>query len=47
MTSTGLWSEADPSLPSAERGKAYVDEFVSASVQFIDTWKRLEPMRAE
>jgi creatinine amidohydrolase len=47
MTSTGIWSEADPSLASAERGKAYVDAFVSASVQFIDTWKRLEPMRAE
>jgi len=47
MTSTGIWSEADPSLASAERGKAYVDAFVSASVQFIDAWKRLEPMRAE
>ena len=45
MTSTGVWSEADPSLASAGRGKAYVDAFVSASVQFIDTWKRLEPMR--
>ena len=45
MTSTGVWSEADPSLASAARGKAQVDAFVSASVQFIDTWKRLEPMR--
>lgn len=45
MTATGIWSEADPSLASAERGKAYVDAFVSASVQFIETWKRLEPMR--
>jgi creatinine amidohydrolase len=47
MTSTGIWSEVDPSLASAERGKAHVDAFVSASVQFIDAWKRLEPMRAE
>ncbi len=47
MTSTGVWSEADPALSSAARGKASVDAFVSASVQFIDTWKRLEPMRAE
>jgi creatinine amidohydrolase len=46
MTSTGIWSEVDPSLASAERGKAEVDAFVSASVQFIDAWKRLEPMRA-
>jgi creatinine amidohydrolase len=47
MTSTGIWSEVDPSLASAERGKAYVDAFVHASVQFIDTWKRLEPRRIE
>jgi len=46
MTSTGIWSEVDPSLASAERGKAEVDAFVSASVQFIDAWKRLEPMQA-
>jgi creatinine amidohydrolase len=47
MTSTGIWSEADPSLASAARGKAYVDAFVTASVQFIDVWKKLEPMHAE
>jgi creatinine amidohydrolase len=47
MTATGIWSEADPSLASAARGKAYVDAFVSASVQFIDTWQRLEPSHAE
>jgi creatinine amidohydrolase len=46
-TSTGIWSEVDPTLASAERGMAHVDAFVSASVQFIDAWKRLEPMRAE
>ncbi len=37
MTATGVWSEADPSLATAARGKAYVDAFVNASVQFIDT----------
>ncbi len=47
MTATGVWSEADPSLATAARGKANVDLFVSASVQFIDTWKRLEPKRAD
>lgn len=47
MTATGIWSEVDPSLASAERGKAYVEAFVSAAVQFIDTWKRLEPKRAD
>jgi creatinine amidohydrolase len=45
MTSTGVWSEADPRTATAERGKAYVDGFVSASVQFIDAWKRLQPMQ--
>jgi len=47
MTSTGIWSEVDPSLARAERGKAYVDAFVGASVQFIEAWKRLEPKHAE
>ncbi len=45
MTSTGVWSEADPAQASAARGKAYTDLFVEASVQFIDTWKRLQPLK--
>jgi creatinine amidohydrolase len=43
MTSTGVWSEADPAQASAGRGKANVDAFVSGSVQFIEAWKKLEP----
>lgn len=44
MTSTGVWSLADVRQATAARGKAYTDEFVSASVQFIDAWKKLEPL---
>ena len=47
MTPTGVWSEADPAQASAARGKAYTDLFVEASVQFIDTWKRLQPLKSE
>jgi creatinine amidohydrolase len=46
MTATGVWSEADPRQASAARGKAYTDSFVEASVQFIDTWKRMQPLPA-
>lgn len=42
MTPTGVWSEADPSEATAERGKANVDVIVNASVEFIDTWKKIE-----
>jgi creatinine amidohydrolase len=45
MTPTGVWSLADARGATAARGKAYTDGFVSASVQFINAWKALEPMR--
>jgi creatinine amidohydrolase len=44
MTASGVWSQADARQSTAARGKAYTDEFVAASVQFINTWKRIEPM---
>jgi len=44
MTATGNWSDADIGQASAARGKAYTDAFVSAAVQFIETWKMLVPM---
>ena len=43
MTPTGVWSLADARQATAARGKAYTDGFVSASVQFINAWKALEP----
>ena len=48
MTPTGNWSTADVAREaSAARGEARTDAFVSASVQFIDTWKRARPVRPE
>ena len=47
MTPTGVWSLADVSQATAERGKARTDAFVEAAVQFIDTWKSLRPNRPE
>jgi creatinine amidohydrolase len=46
MTATGVWSEGNSRQATAARGKAYTDTFVEASVQFIDTWKRLQPFPA-
>lgn len=44
MTATGVWSLADARQATAARGKAYTDGFVAASVQFVNAWKRIEPM---
>jgi len=44
MTDTGSWSELDPKLATAEAGRAEVENFVSASVKFIEAWKQLRPM---
>ncbi len=48
MTPTGNWSAADIAKEaSAARGKARTDAFVSASVQFIEAWKKARPIRPE
>lgn len=48
MTPTGNWSVADiAGHASAARGKARTDSFVSASVQFIEAWKKARPIRPE
>lgn len=43
MTPTGVWSEADVRTASAARGKANVDVYVEAAVQFIEAWKTSRP----
>ncbi len=45
MTPSGVWSEADPRQASAGRGKAIVDGYVEAAVQFIADWKAQVPRR--
>jgi creatinine amidohydrolase len=47
MTETGVWGEADFKGATAARGKANVDRLVAASVEFIETWKKLRPMGAK
>lgn len=46
MASTGVWSELDPALASAARGRASTNANVSAAVRFIDEWKKQVPLRA-
>jgi len=43
MSSTGVWSELDPALGTAERGRATADAFVDAAVRFIERWNELRP----
>jgi creatinine amidohydrolase len=45
MTKTGVWSERDTREASAERGRQDSEAFVDASVQFIERWKTLKPLR--
>jgi creatinine amidohydrolase len=44
MTETGVWGVADFKGATAARGKANVERMTDASVQFIETWKKLRPM---
>lgn len=45
MTKTGVWSVRDTREASAERGRQESEDFVDASVQFIERWKMLKPVR--
>lgn len=45
MTKTGVWSERDTRGASAERGRVESEDFVNASVQFIEHWKVLKPVQ--
>ena len=45
MTKTGVWSERDTREASAERGRQDSEAFVNASVQFIERWKTLNPLK--
>jgi creatinine amidohydrolase len=45
MTASGVWSERDTRESSAAQGRAQVQEFVTAAVQFIERWKTLRPMQ--
>jgi creatinine amidohydrolase len=45
MTATGVWSERDTSESSAAQGRAQVEGFVAAAVQFIERWKVLRPVQ--
>lgn len=43
LSSTGVWSVLDPSLATAERGRANAEAFVEAAVAFINRWNELRP----
>ena len=44
MTDTGSWSQLNPRTATATIGREDTEKFVSAAVEFIDTWKRLRPL---
>jgi len=45
MTKTGVWSQRDTREASADRGRQDSEAFVDASVQFIERWKLLKPLK--
>jgi creatinine amidohydrolase len=45
MTKTGVWSERDTREASADRGRQESEAFVDASVQFIERWRVLKPLK--
>lgn len=45
MTKTGVWSQRDTREASADRGRQDSEAFVDASVQFIERWKVLRPLK--
>jgi creatinine amidohydrolase len=45
MTKTGVWSERDTREASADRGRQDSEAFVEASVQFIERWRVLKPLK--
>lgn len=45
MTQTGVWSERDTREASAEIGREQSEAFVAASIQFIERWRALKPLK--
>ena len=45
MTKTGVWSERDTREAFAEAGREDSEAFVNASVQFIERWRVLMPLK--
>jgi creatinine amidohydrolase len=45
MTQTGVWSEQNVREASADRGREESEAFVDASVQFIQRWAVLTPLK--
>ena len=45
MSKTGVWSERDTRDSSVERGREDSEAFVDASVEFIEQWKALKPLK--
>jgi creatinine amidohydrolase/Fe(II)-dependent formamide hydrolase-like protein len=43
MSTTGVWSERDPSDATAEQGRRATEAFVDGAVRFIERWKELRP----
>jgi creatinine amidohydrolase len=46
MSTTGAWSERDPSEATAEQGRRATEAFVDAAVRFIERWKQIRPATA-
>ena len=45
MSSTGVWGVRDLQESSAEQGRLETEDFVQASVKFIDRWNELRPYK--
>lgn len=45
MSTTGTWGVREITQASAEQGKREADDFVNASVKFIERWKELRPKK--
>jgi creatinine amidohydrolase len=45
MTKTGVWSERDTREASVEIGREDSEAFVGASVEFIERWRVLKPLK--
>jgi creatinine amidohydrolase len=45
MSNTGTWGTRDITQASTEQGRRETDDFVNASVKFIQRWNELRPMR--
>jgi creatinine amidohydrolase len=44
MSTTGVWSQRNPSEATAEQGRRQTEAYVDGAVRFIERWKQLEPL---